>query len=295
MVIPRYPDFKPLDITDLHIFNHAFTNLPPQISEFTFTNLYSWRQAYKLQVCLFDDFLIVRSDSAAQARFFSPIGNGDIKSAIERILKENGGTFLRIPEPVAALFEHNQQVKVELDRDNSDYLFKAEDLISLTGKKYDGKRNLIKKFQSMHEYEYVTFDASSINECLEFEENWCVIKECDGEEGLRNEREALKEMVAHFSVFKLIAGGIRVGGKIAALAIGQQLNPTTLVLHVLKADPHMAGLYQLITHEFLLREGNGFAYVNMEQDLGVEGLRKAKLSYHPVGMVKKYTLGMLRE
>ncbi len=75
-----------------------------------------------------------------------------------------------------------------------------------------------------------------------------------------------------------------------ALAIAEQLNLQTLVLHVLKADPNMPGLYQVMLNEFLARKGRPFTYVNMEQDLGVEGLRKAKLSYYPAFMVKKFTI-----
>ena len=109
-------------------------------------------------------------------------------------------------------------------------------------------------------------------------------------EGLFEERQAIREMIANCAEFDLVAGAIRVERKICALAIAQRLNPNTLVMHVLKANPNIPGLYQLIFNEFLSREARGYEFVNLEQDLGVEGLRKSKLSYHPSGMIKKYKI-----
>jgi hypothetical protein len=164
------------------------------------------------------------------------------------------------------------------------------DLVSLKGSKYDGKRNLIKKFKSGHQYEYGRLSAANVPECLEFEQTWCTIKNCDSVQGLSNERKALKEMAYNFSAFGLIGGAIRIAGKICAVAIAQRLNSDTLVMHILKADPNLAGLYQLINNEFLAREAGDFRFVNLEEDLGLEGLRKSKLSYHPLEMVKKYII-----
>jgi hypothetical protein len=292
MAIPSYPNFRPLEIEDLDIFNQAFSDNPPVISEFTFTNLYAWRQIYKLQVAALDNFILIRSDAQKRVRFFVPIGKGDIKTAMEHVLKDTAGTFMRVPEITKSSFDCDTRFKIELDRDNLDYLFKTNDLVLLPGAKYDGKRNLIKKFQSMHKYEYVKLNAVNANRCLEFEEAWCSIKNCDSIEGLDNERSAIREMVKNFSILDLVGGAIEVEGKIYAVAVGQKLNDNTLVVHILKADPNVTGLYQVINNEFLKQEGANFTYVNLEQDLGIEGLRKAKLSYHPADIVKKYKLSL---
>ena len=160
----------------------------------------------------------------------------------------------------------------------------------MPGKKYDGKRNLIKKFKSTYDHEYIALNASNAESVLDFEDAWCSIKDCDNVTGLYNERDALREIVANFANFKLIGGAIKTEGMIRAVAIGERLNKDTLVMHILKADPNIAGLYQAIMNEFLSREGSAFKFVNLEQDLGVEGLRKSKLSYHPVEMINKYTI-----
>lgn len=285
-----YPLFQPIEKADQRLFDAVLNNDPPSISEFTFTNLYSWREAYQLTAAMFGGMVILRSDKETLPRFFNPIGRGNKKDAIKRILEQSDGHFIRIPEETATLFNNDDTMIVEEDRDNSDYVYTTGDLIALQGVKFDGKRNLIKKFKSMHQYEYMTLGQSTVTQILEFETAWCSVKDCDAVEGLSNERSAIHEMAANFSDFNLIGGAILVQDKTVAVSIGQHLNPRTLVMHVLKAQPTMTGLYQVILNEFLSHEAKEFEYVNMEQDLGIEGLRKAKLSYHPVRMIKKYTL-----
>ena len=288
MSIPSYPLFEPLKKEHKLLFEEIFKNNPPEASEFTFTNFYSWRRAYGFEVSMLDLSVILKSNKG----FFIPLGKADPVSAIKRILKEQGGVFIRVPEAVKILLNNDSGMAVELDRPNSDYLYRTADLISLQGRRYDGKRNLIKKFKGEHEYRFVEFNASNVSRCLDFEEKWCSIKDCDSVEGLNNERKAIKDMVANFSEFNLIAGAIEIKSAMLALAVAERLNLSTMVMHVLKADPNVPGLYQVMMNEFLERHSSGFEYVNLEQDLGIEGLRKSKESYHPVRMIDKYTISL---
>lgn len=292
MNIPQYPECKPIELSDKPWFDHAFKVAPPVISEFTFTNIYAWRSAYQFQVSLLDGLLILSSDSPGGRVFFNPIGRADAASVIERILYDTGSAFVRVPEATKALFIKNPAVTVSLDLDNSDYLYLASDLIELAGRKFDGKRNLIKKFKSSYSFRYVTFNQDNVRESLKVIQDWCLTKGCDTIQGLDNERNAIKEMVAHFSFFGISGAGIEVEGKLRAFIFAQGLNPDTLVVHVLKADSLLPGLYQAMLNEFLARHEPRFTYVNLEQDLGVEGLRKAKRSYQPVAMVQKYRIDL---
>jgi uncharacterized protein len=239
---------------------------------------------------LLNGFIILRSDSERRIRFFDPIGAGNKKQAIESILKELPADFIRLPEETSAIFSRDSRFKIILDTDNCDYLYKVDDLMRLKGKKYDGKRNLIKNFKSHYSYEYVMISHEDTRELLKFEETWCKMKDCESIEGLAHERRAVKEILLNFSGFQLIGGAIKINGEFSAISIAQKLNPDTLVLHVLKANPSLAGLYQSMLNEFLSREAANFTYVNLEQDLGQPGLRQSKQSYHPVGLIKKYTL-----
>ncbi|MDD5583631.1 MAG: phosphatidylglycerol lysyltransferase domain-containing protein [Candidatus Omnitrophica bacterium] len=290
MDIPQYPLSEPLTIDHKPIFDEAFRRDPPVISELTFTNLYSWRVSHRFSVTQYEGFLIVCSDASDMRKFLKPLGQGDHKTVMTAILRDSKGMFTGIPEDIQKLFDDDASFTVEFDRDDSDYLFKIADLVSLKGSKYDGKRNLIKNFKSRYAYTYMPLSDDCATKCLEFEERWCVIKNCDSVEGLKQERLAIKEMAAHFKDFNLIGGAIVIEGKICAVAIAETLNPQTLVMHVLKADPNIPGLYQTIHNEFLTHIASPHTYVNFEQDLGIEGLRKAKSSYHPCEIIKKYTI-----
>lgn len=285
----QYPSFRPLEKCDKAVFDEAFKRYPPEISEFTFTNLYAWKEIYKLNVSILDSALILRSGANNKPGFFPPIG-ADVKKAAKIILETSNGVIFRTPESIKALFDKDRSYNIEFDLDNSDYLFGRKDLVSLAGKKYDGKRNLIKKFKSSNKYQYIKLGKENIGECLEFEGRWCSVKDCENIKGLRQERRAARQIIENFCEFNLIGGAIRINGKIMAIAIAEKLNPDTLVMHVLKACSGITGLYQVMNNDFLSLEASGFEYVNLEQDSGSEGLRKAKLSYHPQRMIKKYTI-----
>lgn len=292
--IPGYPQFIALDFEHKIFFDQAFKKYPPEISEFTFTNLFSWRRVYDYKVSLLDGLLILRLDAGEPARFLQPIGRADLTVVMERILEDTKGVFIRVSENAAGIFEKKSRFKVEEDRDNWDYLYLCSDLINLAGRKYDGKRNQIKKFISEYDYAYMDIKASDAALILEFEEAWCAIKDCGHVEGLNNERAVIRQITAHFADCGLRAGSITVKGKIRAVAIAEALNRETLVMHILKADPALAGLYQVMLNDFLRVHGKDFKYLNLEQDLGIAGLRTSKQSYHPLRMTKKYTVSPKR-
>ncbi|MFA5008627.1 MAG: phosphatidylglycerol lysyltransferase domain-containing protein [Candidatus Omnitrophota bacterium] len=293
MNIKNYPEFTPLAADMKELFDEAFLKSQPFISEFTFTNLYCWKDIYKFSVSIYEGLIILRSDASEVTKFFPPIGIGQQKTAVEKIIKDTKNPFIRLPETIAKLFEGGSSCKVTLDRDNSDYLYKTEELRLLKGKKYDAKRNFIKKFKSLNEYEYVRLNSFNAEDCFDFEERWCLIKDCDNVEGLNNERQAIRKMIERFGDFNLIGAAIKVKGAICAVAIAEKLNQNTLVMHVLKADFNLQGLYQVMLNEFLVNDSGSFEYVNLEQDLGVDGLRKAKLSYHPFKIIGKYTVSCI--
>jgi hypothetical protein len=178
----------------------------------------------------------------------------------------------------------------ELDRAQSDYIYLTEDLIKLEGRKYHRKRNHIKQFKEKYSYQYIPLTSEWISECLRLETEWCDLRHCEAIPGLLNESIAIKEAFTHFEELGLKGGAILINGKVEAFTLGDPLNPETVVIHIEKANPAYEGLYSLINQAFLENEWSGYTYVNREQDLGEEGLRKAKESYFPNHMINKYTI-----
>ena len=197
----------------------------------------------------------------------------------------------RVPESVVnSSLRNNALCSVVEERDHFDYLHDVKQLIELQGSKYHEKKNRANKFRSSYGYEYIQITPDLIDECLAFEDYWCEVKDCGKYPGLEKERCAILEMLRNFSLLKINGGVIRIDGKIAALTLGEKISRNTFVIHVEKANPDFPGLYQVINQEFLINEAIDCKYVNREQDLGIPGLRKAKMSYNPVKFIKKYTV-----
>ncbi|MGA2466753.1 MAG: phosphatidylglycerol lysyltransferase domain-containing protein [Thermodesulfobacteriota bacterium] len=298
-VVPEFAQFKDLSLEEKPLFDTLFDLFPPVISEFTFTNLFIWRHAYQLKISRLKNFLCLLSDQGENSFFFPPIGEGDMVECYRvllQYLKEKGTLpkIARVPEAVVAKTDWKAEGFVaELDRAQSDYIYLTEDLIKLEGRKYHRKRNHIKQFKEKYSYRYIPLTSEWISECLRLETEWCDLRHCEVIPGLLNESIAIKEAFTHFEELGLKGGAILINGKVEAFTLGEPLNRDTVVIHIEKANSAYEGLYSLINQAFLENQWSGYTYVNREQDLGEEGLRKAKESYFPHHMVNKYiiTLG----
>jgi len=133
-------------------------------------------------------------------------------------------------------------------------------------------------------------DENTVNSFFSLQEKWCNIKNCVSDEQLQAEDIAIKEALAHFKEFNLFGVCVAINKNIEAFAIGEKLNNGTFVEHFEKANTKFNGIYQYVLHEFVKAIPKNFKYLNREEDLGIAGLRKSKLSYNPVNMVEKYRI-----
>ncbi len=293
--LPQFPKKRPLEREDKALFDGLFKKYPPVVSEFTFTNLFAWRHAYRFCVAECEGFVLVMAFKDDSCLAFDPIGpegkKGDI---VTKVFSSRPNDlpfkFARLPLKTSASFKDAGGFTVKEDRDNFDYVYLTRDLIDLKGKGFDGKRNFIKRFKEEHAYKYVPLTDDNVKECLSFQEEWCLAKDCQHVEGLIKEKEAMQEMLTNFQYLGMAGGMIEVRGKVEAVTLGEPLNPETFVVHIEKANGALIGIYQAVSQEFCAREAAAYRYVNREQDLGVLGLRKSKESYHPHHMVEKFVL-----
>lgn len=295
MPIPVFPEFVPLGLEHKKEVDAAFKQTEPAISEFTFTNLFIWRHYYKVSLSRYGGFLLLLSRREGKPPFFfPPWGDGDarpvIRQCVEYIGRQNesacierapGGYVERHvrPSPDLAMFA---------DPDNEDYVYDSQDLIELKGRKYDGKRNAISKFQRSSRYEYRRIDDNLIKLCLELQDFWCAERKCELYARLLEERRAIIEAFSNCGMLGIRGGAILMDGKVEAFSLGEKLNSNTFVVHIEKANQTIPGLYAMINQQFAAHEAPAFAYVNREQDLGDEGLRMAKESYQPAFKVQKF-------
>ena len=296
--VPEFPQFKELTLEDKPLFDQLLTRFPPVISELTFTNLFIWRRTYRPQISHFENFLCLLSEQGKNSFFFPPIGGGDVIRCSQSLMKYLADKdalpkIARVPEAVVTQTDWKTSgMKAELDRSQCDYVYLVQDMVELKGRKYHRKRNHIKQFQEKYSYQYIPLTPEWVPQCLQLQTEWCDLKNCEVNPGLHNESIATKEVFTHFEQLGVKGGAILIRGKVEAFTLGDPLNPETIVIHIEKANPAYEGLYPTINQAFLEHEGSAYRYVNREQDLGEEGLRKAKESYFPHHMVNKYTISL---
>lgn len=292
--ISKFPEFQDISWENKAVLDWFFSEYPPEISEYTFTNLFIWRKARPIKLSLIDQSLCVMAQKDEMMRFFlPPLGSHDVHDIAGKMFSyaiENGFNpeIHRVSEDMAIKLQHHG-FHIEFDMDNSDYVYLVEDLATLAGRKFDGKRNRIKKCIGEYSPEYRKITTDILEMCLDLQTEWCNIRHCEMNPGLSSEDIAIKELFSVMDKLPVFGGAIIIDGKIEAFTMAERLNKQTAVVHFEKANPAIDGLYQLVNQWFCERELNGkFTYVNREQDLGIEGLRRAKESYYPHHIVKKY-------
>lgn len=294
--IPDIPQMRELTLDDRELIEGLLSREPPDTSELTFTNLFIWRDAYVLRLSRVNGALCMFSWRADPADSFvlPPLAADDGAGVVEaalRHLKENGHDA-KLGRISTAQLERlgitADRFTIAPDRDNWDYVYGVRDLADLAGDKYHGKRNHVAQFEAEHEYEYRPLTPDVVSGCEEVQDLWCDEKHCDLSASLRAEARAVKEALRSLERLSAVGGCILIAGKVEAFTLGEPLNQDTVTIHLEKANAKYHGLYQVINQQFLAHRWRDFAYVNRQQDLGVEGLRKAKLSYYAHHMVEKH-------
>lgn len=278
---------RPLALDDRLLVTEYLHRFPPEISELTFTNLYVWRRTRPIWIDTFRDSLIFFAEAKTG---LVVLGNPVGPVSLAEVFGEYGSLITgadRFPKTMIADLTLLPGTTVIEDRDNADYVYRLEDLVTLAGRNFIKKRNHINQCLAAYPCQYEIITPESVAECLAMQARWCAARDCQDEAGLCGEYLAIDETLRHYREFGLIGGAIRIEGTIEAFTIGEALNPTTAVCHFEKAMPQFQGLGQLINQWFAQNSLSVFTYVNREQDLGIPGLRRAKESYVPDHLVEK--------
>ena len=295
-------EFKEITLTDKPILEKYLFSWRNENNDFNFSTLYLWGRHGKIKYAEQDGALYVYYNFPDLPPFFLPPvpqdANADYKKAVETAVAEMRSMhiapcFRSVSEPFY------QPMKNALDHPiiertpfNEDYVYLTSDLIELKGKKYHSKKNHINAFLKAHsDWEYVTVTSENLDECMALYKQWSVGKE-EPTIDEYDERLTVELAIRYMRELGLLGGGIRVGGELKAFSVGERVSPDMLTVHIEKADASVNGLFPLINQQFALHEGRGLTYVNREDDMGIEGLMKAKQSYHPCRMVEKYKFSL---
>ncbi len=290
--------YKSIEIGDKGQFDGFFKKYPPEISEYTFTNLYMWRNYYKFSWKEVDGCLILLScKDPSKNIIFPPVGENPTRvlPIIFAELKMGGKRVEchRVPEAmVANIKQSGLIVDVIEDRDNWDYVYLARNLSSLEGPQFADFRKKLSRFKRDHDVEFKKLDAASVGKCLEMQEEWCDLKACTESPGLSMENDAIQDAFDHWKILGFSGCIMLEGERVIGYSLGEPLNSNTYVTHIEKANPKPAyfGAYQAVSKNFAENCSREFEFINREQDLGEPGLRRAKESYNPDHMVKKFKI-----
>ena len=272
--------------------------------EYNFDNIYLWSRAYPQKIARLGDRLLVQIQGKLGTSYLYPAGTGPLAPALAALGEDAAAHG--VPLTLVCLTPQQRQRLEEdfpgrfswqSDRDGWDYLYDVNRLADLGGKKLHAKRNHIHRFdEQFPDWSFEPITPDNVPECLELERAWSARRRLDepeaGEESLSEETVAVIEALYQMQPLALEGGLIRAGGKPLAFSLGSLTTPECFDVHFEKADGAIQGAYAVINREMarMVRDRHPqVRWLNREDDLGLEGLRKAKLSYYPDLLLEKHT------
>ena len=310
-------NFEPITLDKQELYDKYFSVTPQQSADYTFMNLFGLKDIYMLEWAFTEKLVWIRQKSPYTI-YWAPVGdwfNTDFCNDMGPC-EISGESIIRIPKELALFWEKTTKIKVKESRDEWEYIYDFEELKTLPGKRFHNKKNLYNQFVK-NDFEYKPINSSMVNKIFDFESKW-EIDELNNNANIASNNEENTESCEAFESGKLlshevraeadvtmiktlldnwdninnIAGGvIYIDKKIVAYTIADLSMRDTIVVHSERGDRDYKGSYQAINRLFLENfenVNNRFKFVNREQDVGDLGLRKAKMSYNPIGYVEKY-------
>lgn len=288
--------FEPITIDRQEEYRAKLARCGQIASDYSFINIWGWAEEYGLSWAWQNGLVWLRQQTPRPV-LWAPVGDWsdvDWPKVLEEA-RTAAEVMIRVPKPLAEQLQDQSVTEAvpEEMRDHWDYLYSVEELVELKGNRFHKKKNLVNQFKKNYSYTYLPFGQEMIDQALAMQEDWCTWRDCESNDTLAAENQAIAKVLDHWREMDGITGGaLLVEGTIVAYTVAETLPDNTLVIHFEKGCPDYKGSYQAINQIFLANVPAGPEIVNREQDIGDEGLRKAKLSYNPVDFVKKYRINL---
>ena len=305
--------FKDIELSDSSWVRELFSVPDFNSEDYNFTYQYLWRNIFKSKIARIGDLALVQYNMDGRRSYLMPVGRAEdsqkadlLNSMLgdESLLGEEGKLVFYgvLPSQLDFLERHfSGRFTAEQFRMGADYIYDAESLRTLRGKKYQAKRNFANGFRRLYNWTFEPITEENLAECRQMNDEWCRRNGCGKNFWKASEFCAVRISLDNYRALGLDGGLLRVDGKVVAFTIGERASSNTLLVHIEKALTEYRGAYQAMSQEFLgymdkiLRERENipdgtpaFTLVNREDDSGDENLRKAKLEYHPIEIKEKY-------
>ena len=285
--------FERMDLSDKTRFESAVRRAPRRIADLSFACQYIWMHKYNPELHSGQHALYLRY-GLPDGLWYTPIGVTDWSACLAELDGLDPAArmgYLTKPDADAAEAAAPGKYIFAETRESADYIYLKDDLALLEGKKYHSKRNFCSRFERENagNWSYEPLTGANLADAWLFQDSWCRKNGCDGSLTLQEESTAIALLLYNLDNFGAPAGMLKVGGRAVAFTAGSWVTDDTVVVHVEKADYDIPGAYQMICREFAKNSCGGAVYINREDDMGLENLRKAKMSYNPHEIIMKYS------
>lgn len=299
MDIPSFPLFKSLDVSDKEWIEKITTAYPP-FSDFNFTSLHCWNGNDQTSVSLLNNNLVIRmKDYTSNNIIYSIIGHNQINQTVDTFF--NSDLFRNTPPKLQLIPETNLQTekevfanyRIEEDPNQFDYIYDLDELSKMEGGEFHNKRNLANRFEKENEFTveiYESLDKNIHEQIIDLVHLWAERK-LRSLSDFEDELKAIGNTIEITHLTRLVIITLFVNKKMIGFTISELLSNDYCIIHFEKTDPNFKGISEYLmrkTAEIL--KSRGYHYLNYQQDLGIEGLRKSKMSYGPKFFLKKYTI-----
>lgn len=293
MPVPEYPDFKSIELSDRGIISDHLALSERKICELNLANFIIWADFDNSYLTMINGNLCVLINPLTEpAYFLEPLGRHKIIETTEICLKHIG-KISRASSDFISRLPHGS-FNCTCIRSQFDYIYQTRDLAELKGKKYDGKRNHIKRFiKHFPDFKYELLSPDHKEAAFGLFEKWFEARKDSKffpKLAYLAQKSALEASFLNFDKLGLKGGAVFDRDRLLGFFIGSRLNSETIDLHFLYSDPEVQGIYQFLLSEACGKAFSSFKYINLEQDLGIPGLRQSKLSNHPIHLEKKYEI-----
>ncbi len=283
------PDFSPVSLEKMEEYRRLLVSCDSKASDYSFGNIWGWGKHYGLE-WRFDGTLCWLRQTAPEECCWAPVGPWEKVDWASSPALKPGAEFIRVPDALSRLWEQALPGRVEVleTRGQWDYLYLAAELSELAGNRFHKKKNLVNQFHKLYSYEYHDLTSDCVESVLDMQHEWAKWHEVEESPSLLAENEAVARVLESWdSIPGLLGGVLRVDGNVVAYTVAEPICSDTLVIHFEKGSVNYKGVYQAVNNHFAHDVAPAFTWLNREQDLDDEGLRKAKESYNPAEFVRK--------
>lgn len=287
--------FREITTQDQPRFDAFFRNRDTLGCHENFATIYLWAKLYRQEWCDYEGWILVNTSE----NFNYPFGSGDLRVPLDAMMEHSRAVGIPLTlwgmndeekERMEALYPG--QFLFEETRQYADYLYDARKLADLSGKKLHSKRNFINRFMADYpDWSFEPLTHENLEDAMRMSAEWCKINDCGRSAALKEEACAVGRAFRHYWDLGLTGGLLRAGGRVVAFSMASPLGTRAFDIHIEKAFYDVPGAYPMINREmarYILEQYPHVELINREDDTGDEGLRKAKLSYYPEILLRKW-------